>query len=308
MKEIHKEYGRPFSLEPTKLTRIVDKIHDRLDELKQTEKHDRFEVFMRGDRREEMAKVEDVLALENSLRQKLERLIIVCSVITESPVRREHEVQVGFGASKTRAPGEPDSGTGKVIAVTVRSDDAGWASRTLSEVEEQIERTWQQRHTSRTLTLLGIMLFAILVFASQFARIATTSVATLNWLQPTDVDRVAQMLGDGGTLTDEQAREVATMQLRNVVVVQRQEQPPPLIGGTRKLVLFGIPLLLVLGCSIALLRSYPEAVFLWGDEVERNTNRVQTRRVIWGILIGIVASGIVGKLLYEGVAPWIPSE
>jgi hypothetical protein len=306
VKQIHKDYGRPFLLEPTKLTRIVDKIHDRLDELKQTEKHDRFEVFMRGERREEMATVEDVLALENLPRQKIERLLMVFSAITESPERRSHEVQVDFGAPKTRAPGEPHSASGKVIAVTVRSDDAGWASRTLSEVEEQVERTWQQRHTSAILMLLVIVLFAILVFASQFIRIAT-SVPTLNWLQPADVDRVAQMIGDGGTLTDEQAREVATLQLRNVVVVQRQEQPPQLKGGARKLVLFGIPLLLVLGCSIALFRSYPAAVFLWGDEVERHTNRVQTRRVVWGVLIGVVASGIVGKLLYEGVAPWIPS-
>ena len=36
MKQIDKEYGRPFLIEATKLTRLVDKIHERLGEHQHT--------------------------------------------------------------------------------------------------------------------------------------------------------------------------------------------------------------------------------------------------------------------------------
>jgi hypothetical protein len=303
VKQIHKEYEHPFLLEPTKLTRILDRIHERLDEHKDTTKRDHFEVFMRGGRSEEMAKAEDVLALENSRRYKIERLLIVCSATTEGSTRPEHEVQVDYGVPKARLPTVT---AGKMITVSVRSDAAGWASRTLSDIEEQVERTWL-RHTGILLALLGLTLCALGVFASQFVRLQPQRhIATVHWLQSTDIDRVGQMLSSGRTLTDEEVREVTTMQLRNVVLDQGPEEPPPK-GQARKLVLFGIPLLLVVGCSLTLLATgYPQVVFLWGDEIERHANRLQRRRVIWGIIVSLLVVGVLSKLFYEGVASWIP--
>ena len=93
---------------------------------------------------------------------------------------------------------------------------------------------------------------------------------------------------------------------RNVVLDQGPEEPPPK-GQARKLVLFGIPLLLVVACSLTLLATgYPQVVFLWGDEIERHANRLQRRRVIWGIIVSLLVVGVLSKLFYEGVASWIP--
>ena len=54
MKQIHKDYERPFLLEKTKLDRLMDIIHCRLGEHQDTTKRDDFEVFLSGQRREEM--------------------------------------------------------------------------------------------------------------------------------------------------------------------------------------------------------------------------------------------------------------
>ena len=116
------------------------------------------------------------------------------------------------------------------------------------------------------------------------------------------------MLGDGATLTDEQVRKVETMQFRNAVIAIRQETTPPTTNAPgRKLVLFGLPMLAIVICTLTLLLTcYPRAVFLWGDEIDRNNNRRQTRRLVWGIIVTLLVGGIVAKLLFEGVSPWIP--
>jgi hypothetical protein len=139
MKQIDKEYYQPFLLEPTKLTRLVDKIHERLGEHADTIVDDSFEVFMSGNRREVMNSVDAVLALENSRKHKIQRLVIVCSAATKSATRPEHEIQVDFGKEK-----KIQSTATKMVEISVRGEGASWANRTLSEVEEQVERTWMQ--------------------------------------------------------------------------------------------------------------------------------------------------------------------
>ena len=96
MIHVHKEYQEAFLLEPTKLGRLVDKIHERLGDHQNTTPHDTFEVFLTGNRREEMTTLDQVLALDNSSRHRITRLVITCSASTLGATRPEHEVQVDF--------------------------------------------------------------------------------------------------------------------------------------------------------------------------------------------------------------------
>ena len=66
MIRVHKEYRQALLVEPTKLGRLVDKIHERLGDHQNANVHHTFEVFFTGSRREEMTKLDDVLALDNS--------------------------------------------------------------------------------------------------------------------------------------------------------------------------------------------------------------------------------------------------
>src|SRR5687768_13249550 len=113
MKQIQKEYPKPFMLEPTKLTRLVDKMHERLNEHSPTVQRDQFDVFLAGNRHEQMSKVEDVLALDNSKKQKIQRLVISCSGGRKVAARLDDEVQVDFGGKTTLSTSNL-----KVVAVT----------------------------------------------------------------------------------------------------------------------------------------------------------------------------------------------
>jgi hypothetical protein len=76
---VQKEYQKSFLVEPSKLGRLIDKIHERLRENQNATLQDMFQVFFTGDRREEMTELDDVLALDNSRKKKIKRLAITCS-------------------------------------------------------------------------------------------------------------------------------------------------------------------------------------------------------------------------------------
>ncbi len=225
MNQIHKEYGHSFVLEPTKLTRLVDTMHERLGDRNSSGLHDVFEVFFNGDRHEELTSLDQVLSLDNSRREKIKRLVIQCSTAHLSAERPEHEVTVDFaGPSISTTTGN----TARVVAISVRSDATGWASRTLSEVEEQIERTWSH-HVPAMLLLVGLLVIAGLILASQFLTVRVAPASQGMWLSDSDLGRVEVMLREHPTLTDQDLRQVLSMQLRNVLADRR----PPRVDGPK---------------------------------------------------------------------------
>lgn len=296
MNQTMKEYPQAFLLEPTKLNRILDTIHQRLAD-HSIAIHDSFGVSLTGGRHEDLPALNQVLALDNSRRYKITRLVILCSVSTNNAPRPEHEVQVDFASPKPTGT----SGTTRVVVVTVRSDNAGWAARALSEVEEQVERTWLPH--ARPLVVLSSLLLAVLVLlASQFVRVVPGAFSS--YLSDSEFDRVSTMLTQRAILTDEDLREVSTMQLRNLVDAHR-----PLWSGQgdrkRHTLVLALPLSALLVCIVILLTTcYPRAVFLWGDGVGRFENTMQRRRVIWGIVIGVTTVGVLSRFFYEGLSSW----
>jgi hypothetical protein len=306
MKHILKEYQQAFLLEPTKLNRLVGKIHERLADHANSASHDSFEVFLTGNRREEMTSTDDVLALDNSRKQKIERLVIVCSASAPGAVRPEHEVQVDFGYRK---PGNTPPSSKTTAAISVRSDAGAWATRALSEVEEQVERTWIHRSWPiGSLVVLAILLPILLVFLTfPLIPFRTEPPRAENlWLNSSDVDRIEAMLGERPILTDENLREVATMQLRNVLGLPRHTRPISASQVTRTLLL-AVPLFVVLACVLVLVATcYPSAVFLWGDEVERYANTLQRRKITWNIIVSVTVVGVLSQVLVEGLSYWLP--
>jgi len=305
--KLYKEYTQPFLLEPTKLRRIVDEIHECFDNLDDSSLHDTFEIFFTGSRREEMNSVEEVLALDNSRKHKIERLLILCSASASGAVRPEHEVQVDFAGPKAPSNTATSSHT-KVVSISVRGNAAGWTSRTLSEVEEQVERTWL-RHSRPLVALVGILLVALLVLASQFVSIRPIPwrYSDTWWLSNADLDRIETMLKEHSTLTDEELREVETRQYRNILDFQRPQNSTQVFQPKRALFL-GITSLGIIVCVLILLTCYPGAVFAWGDEQEHYANILQRRKTVWGIIVAVTLVGVLSRFFFEGLSFWFPQK
>jgi hypothetical protein len=298
MVHAHKEYQRAFLIEPTKLRCLVDTIHDCLDDDLNGALHDTFEVFLVGRRLESMTSLDEVLALDNSGSQRIVRLAITCSVSSVAAARAEREVQVDFARPKPINAGRSKH----EVAIGVRGESAEWVDRTLGQAEEQIERTWIH-HPRSVAVLIGLLLVGLLLVSSQFVAPRPTLSADW-WLSSADLERVEAMLTERPTLTDEDLREVSTLQLQNVLAAHR---PTRLVreGQTRRTVLLAAPLvILVAGMGVLLATCYPREVFLWGDEVERYANLVHRQRTIWSIIVGVTVVSISTRFLVEDVSSW----
>ena len=300
MHSVYKDYQKAFLVEPTKLRRLVDTVHERLASRPDLALQDSFEIFLAGNRHEEMSNLDDVLAHDNSRRHKITRVAITCSASAPSATRPEREVQVDFGRPK------PNQSTGtitNVVAISVRGESAAWANGTLSEVEEQTERNWVS-YGQPVVLLLGVLITAVLLLASQVV-VFQWPTSSDWWLTRSDIARIETMLKQRSTLSDEDLRDVSTMQLRNVVEARRPVRAEAI--QTRRLLFLAVPLLVGVGCVGVLLGTcYPNAVFLWGDEKERYANIVHRRKTIWGIIIAVTVVGVSSRLFFEGVSSWLP--
>jgi hypothetical protein len=187
--------------------------------------------------------------------------------------------------------------------------EPAWANRTLSEVEEQVERTLQ-RPPQFLITMVVVLAVSFVVgIVSQFGNIRseprTDDILRAMWLNDRDIERLEQIVEQNRTITDEELREIVTRQLRNVL---EDEKPKPRArpAGIRQAIFVLLPLGILLGCSIVLLNSYPGSVFKWGDEIERHAAIVQRRNAIWNIFIGIFIIGAVANLLSTKLVSLIP--
>lgn len=308
MKQIYKEYQQHFLLEPTKFSRLVDTIHGRFTEFNGAAIHDTFEVFLSGSTHEEMTDLKDVFELENSRKKKIQRLVITSSAIMPGSTRPDHEVCVDFGGKSTI---NNPSSRPEVVAVTVRSGSPGWASRTLSEVEEQIERTWANTNVpiiSLVTLLVGCLIVLLLTqIGSVRNDRSTDAILRSMWLSSADLNRVQNILNKPQTITEPERLEITTLQLRSVLADQRPKETNQKTL-TRQRVFIGIPLGAIVLLGIILLQTcYPKRVFLWGDEIDRYKNLMSRRKLLWGIIISVTTVGVLGSLLYSGILLYAPT-
>ncbi len=311
MKAIHKEYNRAFILEETKLTRLVEVVHGCLANPGSVTK-DRFEVFAGRDRVEEATTLDEVFETENSRKNPVHRLVLTCSAPAPSPGHGDHEIQVDFASAAKETFATPAATTLGII-VSVRSDVPGWSSRTLSAVEEQVDRTrfddiGHRGALAAFAILLLILLVGLLATYLPFRLSTDSTIGRTMWLTEADIQKLSAAVDANETLTDEQVRELITMQLRNLAdylgVTVGNRPPAPVPASNRSkwevVLLFG-PLVVLMATALFLVRCYPNALFLWGDAIGRYENLKQTRSFLWSVLIGTAIVGVLTNAFKAGL-------
>src|SRR5205814_8720298 len=107
------------------------------------------------------------------------------------------------------------------------------------------------------------------------------------WLQRSDIPRLRQILAPNHILSEAEAREVLTLQLRNVVPMD-PPAPAPKPHRWKRLAFIIAPVLVLLVCTIVLLATcYPEQVFAWGDEAQRQETLSHRRKTLWGMIVSL---------------------
>jgi hypothetical protein len=314
---IRKEYKRPFILEETKLTRLLEVMHGCLAS-PDVVTNDHFEVFLGKNRVEEATNLDEVFGTVNSRENPVHRLVLTCSAPAPNPGHRSHEIQVDFDGEAIETSPTP-SGPIRKITVIIRSDAHGWASRTLSAVEEQVDRTRFDDLGHRR--VLGLIVLLLLIFiggllaASGHFRLSEERPPgeRTMWLSEADIHQLARTLETNKTLTEEQVRQIVTMQLRNVtdafaepVSDQIPSSPTSNRRAWEEALLLFVPLVMVFVMAFYLLvHCYPSALFLWGDAIGRYENLKQTRSILWSAVIGTTFVSVVANAFRAGLLSYL---
>jgi hypothetical protein len=308
MRIVKKTYQRAFILEPTKLTRLVGVIHERLEDHPCDNQSDTFEVFLSDNSVELLRSLEEVLALENSKKHKIKRVLITSKSIQDG--NDQDLVTLDFDS---KAVDQNNKNMSSKISVVVQGQSASWANRTLSEIEEQLERTRREGlgPVGAALIVIATLIPTVVLLVTSLpnkrpgARGLPDSPETRLWLTDEDLDRVQEMLKRDPQLSDEQIREINTRQLRNLLDKERPLAEAR-VGITRRRVFLIAPLVIIAIAGVYLLVAcYPSAVFLWGDEIERYRNVRQRRTVVWTVIIGATVMGILTNLFSAGLSSWL---
>jgi len=218
------------------------------------------------------------------------------------PLAFDRQVEVDLGVVKRPHNTAEGSTATKQIAVSVRRASQSWNSRILSELEEQIERT-RVVYLSPILVLTGLIVLMAVVFLLQIFRIQE-DLSKQMWLDEAGLQRAENILKQNRTITDEELREITTIQLRNLVSAQQAPAQSPNLR--RKLLFLGLPFLFLTICAVTLMVSYPRAVFLWGDEIARYNAMINRRKILWGFIFTLALVGLLSRFLYEGLFQWLP--
>jgi hypothetical protein len=243
---------------------------------------------MVGDHPAERQTLEEVLVLDNSKKHRIVRLRIHSECRAPNSTSPQSEIDVDFGAIFKTESGSSQTG----VSIEVAGESGGWVADTLSEIEQQVERSWVQHGPPMAFILLIILASLVTILISTMEpRFETNqtalSLATTMWLTPDDISPYAKKLSRGEALSEDEQRQILSRQVANVNTLFKhydQIDRGPL--RPKVLSLLAVAAIAVVGV-VLFIRGYPAAVFLWGDEKSRQKTRERVKAVLWPVLLTI---------------------
>jgi hypothetical protein len=301
MKREQKNYiGKRFELEPTKLTKLVQVMHEKL--AGPGDQSDSYVVYMVGAKPVERQTLAEVLALDNSKKHRIVRLRIHSECSAPNGTSPRSEIDVDFGATfKT------ESGSQTGVSIEVAGESGGWTADTLSEIEQQVERSWVQHGPPMAFILLIILAPLIIILLStmepRFEINQTASgLATSMWLTPEDISPYADKLSRREALTEDEQRQILSRQVANVNALYKHydqiDRGPPVRTTVKSLL--AVAAIAVVGL-VLIIRGYPAAVFLWGDEESRQKTRERVRARLWPVLLAISLLPVIVQVFWPSL-------
>lgn len=311
MRSIQKEYQHHFLLEATKLNKLVNVLDDAATEPNVT-LNKSYEVFFKDDRRDEFNNIEDVLRLDNDNKGKIQRLLINFTSTKIGEGKPQHIVQVDFSLlghqKKVSSSIFSTANSDPTIDVSVKSESASWATRTLAEVEQQVERTKQQNGLPKfgaAMIFVIVMIVALAQLTTCSQPISVQEMSNSMWLQKTDLDKIASRIKPNIILSADDLREIKTMQLRNLLA-STAPVPTPNREMSRRQLSLAIPLALIAFFALILIfKCYPRGTFYWGDEVERYDRTKLWRNFAWGGICTILLLSWISNLFGSVISQWL---
>jgi hypothetical protein len=278
-----KRWKNAFVLDAGKLSRIVDVLEQRAGDpsFAKPAAALAFSVKFRDGRTLALGTLQDVLALDNSMRNPVTSL----------------GIRLGYYPSSTTVTFSPDIFDD--TSVDVAHPNSKIANGLFAELEEQVERTFSTEliHKAKALggfwLITAIGLIAVMIAVILAAVVPSGATEKLTHEQASALD---QSLASARTDSARLEALVATQRAQLALIPATQKTDPlPLFTARR--IFFVLPGVLVLGSlAYMVVVCYPRAVFAWGDYGEHFQRLLGRRRTIGAVVVVALIVGIVGNL------------
>jgi hypothetical protein len=295
-----KDYiGRRFEVEPTKLTKLLQVMHEKL--AGPGDQSDSFVVYMVDNHSAQLQTLDEVLALDNSKKHRIVRLQIHSQRRINNNTSPQSEIDVDFGVTFK-------SGTSSQTGVTIEvaGQSRVWVADALSEIEQQVERSWVQHGPPIVSIVLIFFATLLAIFMSLLGPRFETgetarALATSMWLTGHDISPYTEKLSRSEALTEDEQRQIFSRQMANVnSLFEHYDQIERESFKSARGTLLAAVAIAAVGI-ILFIRGYPASVFLWGDEKSRQETRERVKRVLWPVLLAISLIPVVVQLFLPGL-------
>lgn len=297
--KIGKDYTVPFVLDNGKLSRILDVMEQRFDDVGGSPFIAEFEFELASGQRVKTDSITKLQAFDNTVKNPIKRFQLTANTINTPHLH----YYVNFNSRRFEN-----------ISIRVESDSNKLASQAFAEVEEQVERTFVDGLMYKLRAGLFFELFfgaislfiASLVFMLVFVGTPDDSLERPPYLSNQEIRSFAEQAKQART-TDEKIGLLFSIQLQQL---ERQAGSPSTnllpVGRflTIRNIFLAMPILIMLVCFVVLkVKYYPSAVFLWGDWEEHYKKMVSIRRTVWTVIIASMFVGIIGNLFVLSITP-----
>ena len=293
---VEKRYTSAFVLDRAKLARILNVVTERLSQApnrsteSQTSPRVQYEVMLRSGKELSFQSSEEVLQLDNTLRDPIEDLTI------EARSRNaERSCKLSFSAKK--------------ITLRVAGLDIKDSNEIFAIIDEQLERTFEKGFMYKIGKLEGLLLdstvMPLLFLLLVLVTVGVTSQKALSGhvdgtvFLEADIEHLKEQLLKAHT-ADEKVSALVAVQMASLNRTREYYQPSPVALLAKKMMtvrmgFLAAPFIIIVVCFLYLLaKCYPSAVFLWGDiEAQYNQKTLKTRDVLWGVIV----LGLIVELL-----------
>jgi hypothetical protein len=290
-----KEFTAAFAIDKSKLTRIVNVVEQRLGQGYEIA----FTTILRDGRQVEIASMDDLLLMDNTVRNPIKSLRISAAQAAIKEGLPWTRSEIGFG--------DRYASRGDRISISVTSADHKTAGELFAELEEQVERTilkgfvYRLKRSELRYALPVILFFVVwllvAVIGSFFVTPSPESSLNLSRHQILEMSKAsatAKTQEDKINLLFEVCRR--QLESENARLSYSSN-----ISLWRVLFLL-LPVVLMIGSAVyAMANYYPAGVFLWGDYEEYYSGLVTRRRTLWtvvvlSLLVGAIANLFVASL------------
>lgn len=298
--EFRRTFNSVFILEPSKLTRLLSIIDNRLKKTSEDISVG-FEVSTEKGKSIKTRSIDEVFKQDNPINNSL-----IDFEITYIDKDGKNMCSINYDREDSR------------IRVYVSTEDAKEGNDLFAEIEEQIERSivnsWV--YNLKKQTSFDTFLFLPIIFAMLFVLLIESNSTSENikktdYLKKEDIEFLLKYSESKGITTDKKIDFFYEYQLRRIKNINHKKSN--VFEGFSmekffniKFLILGLPVLIILGCLYYIFsKTYIGSIFLWGDYEDYYKSFIERRKFLWSTVVVSLILGVISNLFVFGFSQYI---